>query len=59
MPPTPAAYLDHHARDATRLLQTLVRQRTVNPPGENYDGITAFLTRELESLGLKTRRFTI
>jgi succinyl-diaminopimelate desuccinylase len=58
MSPTPAAYLDRHARDATRLLQALVRQRTVNPPGENYDSITAFLARELETLGLKTRRFT-
>ena len=56
---TPAAYLDRHARDAIRLLQGLVRQRTVNPPGENYDGITAFLMRELDALGLKTRRFTM
>jgi succinyl-diaminopimelate desuccinylase len=56
---TPAAYLDLHARDATRLLQALVRRRTVNPPGENYDGITAFLAHELVALGLATRRFTL
>jgi succinyl-diaminopimelate desuccinylase len=56
---TPAAYLDRHERDAARLLQTLVRWRTVNPPGENYDGITAFLARELTAVGLATRRFTV
>jgi succinyl-diaminopimelate desuccinylase len=59
MPLTPAAYLNRHARDAVRLLQSLVRQPTVNPPGENYDGITAFLVRELNALGLATRRFAM
>jgi succinyl-diaminopimelate desuccinylase len=59
MPLTPTAYLDHHARDAARLLQALVRQRTVNPPGENYDSITAFLARELEALGLGVKRFAL
>ncbi|MGA3006249.1 MAG: ArgE/DapE family deacylase [Opitutaceae bacterium] len=56
---TPAAYLDRHARAAARLLQALVRRRTVNPPGENYDGITAFLAGELEDLGLAVRRFAL
>ncbi len=57
MPLTPAAYLDRRAHDDVRLLQTLVRLRTVNPPGENYDAITSLLARELVGLGLTTRRF--
>jgi succinyl-diaminopimelate desuccinylase len=56
---TPASYLDRHAHDDVRLLQTLVRLRTVNPPGENYDAITTLLARELAALGLTTRRFAL
>ncbi|MCX6956829.1 MAG: M20/M25/M40 family metallo-hydrolase, partial [Verrucomicrobia bacterium] len=40
-------------------LQRLVGTSTVNPPGENYDAITAELTRDLTALGLKTRRYAI
>lgn len=32
---------------------------TVNPPGENYAPITAWLTRELASVGLQTRRYAL
>ena len=40
-------------------LQRLVRIPTVNPPGENYDVITASLVNELTAAGLTTKRFTI
>jgi succinyl-diaminopimelate desuccinylase len=59
MPLTPAAYLDRHAHDEVSLLQRLVRLRTVNPPGENYDAVTALLASKLTELGLTTRRFAM
>ncbi len=40
-------------------LQQLVGVSTVNPPGENYAPITAWLVHDLEALGLKTRRYAI
>ncbi|MDE3083588.1 MAG: ArgE/DapE family deacylase [Verrucomicrobiota bacterium] len=59
MPQSPATYIEHNAHEAVRLLQNLVRLRTVNPPGENYDAITTFLARELAAVGLKARRFFV
>ena len=56
---TPAAYLDAHADDLTDLLRDLVRTPTVNPPGENYDAITARLAKELADAGLKARRVAV
>ena len=56
---SPAAYLDRHADDLTGLLRRLVTLPTVNPPGADYDAITALLTRELRSLGLIARRYTL
>ena len=56
---TPAAYIDLHAAGLLRRLQTLIGISTVNPPGENYDTITAGLTRDLTALGLKTKRYPI
>jgi succinyl-diaminopimelate desuccinylase len=56
---TPTQFIDHHPADLLRRLRTLVGISTVNPPGENYDPITAWLTQELASLGLQARRFTI
>jgi succinyl-diaminopimelate desuccinylase len=56
---TPSAYLDRHSDDLLHRLQRLVGISTVNPPGENYDAITAELTRDLTDLGLQTRRFTL
>lgn len=56
---TPASYIDRHSPDLVRRLRHLVGLSTVNPPGENYTPITAWLTRELASLGLKSRRFTL
>jgi succinyl-diaminopimelate desuccinylase len=56
---TPSAYIDAHANDLTTLLRDLVSLPTVNPPGENYDAITARLTAELAAAGLKSRRLAI
>ena len=56
---TPAAYIDAHERDLTDLLRDLVRVPTVNPPGENYDVITARLTNELAAAGLRARRVAV
>lgn len=56
---TPAAYIDSHAADLVGRLQTLIGTSTVNPPGENYEPITRYLTDELTGLGLKTKRFTV
>lgn len=55
----PSDYIDRHAADLTATLQRLVRIPTVNPPGENYDAITATLVNELTAAGLKARRFQI
>jgi succinyl-diaminopimelate desuccinylase len=56
---SPAAYLDRSAADLTALLHRLVSLPTVNPPGENYDAITALLTRELRALGLAAKRYPV
>ena len=37
----------------------MVGVSTVNPPGENYDRQTAWLTQELTDLGLRTRRYPL
>lgn len=56
---TPAAYIDRNTAGLLRRLRKLIGISTVNPPGENYDLITAGLTRELAELGLKAQRFPI
>jgi succinyl-diaminopimelate desuccinylase len=56
---TPATYIDRHSADLLRTLRHLVGISTVNPPGENYTPITAWLTHELAALGLKSKRFTL
>ena len=52
---TPAAYIDRNTAGLLRRLRKLIGISTVNPPGENYDLITAGLTRELAELGLKAQ----
>lgn len=59
MPITPAAYIDTHSADLIRRLQKLVGTSTVNPPGENYAPITAYLVNEMNAIGLKTKRLTV
>ncbi len=54
-----ADYLDSHADDLCALLRDLVHFDTTNPPGRNYDGITARLTEELRMAGLKATRLSI
>lgn len=56
---TPAVYIDQHPDELLSRLQHLVGVSTVNPPGENYAPITAWLADELQALGLRTRRYTI
>ncbi len=56
---TPARYIDRHAADLISFLQGIVRLRTVNPPGENYGGMTGLLTAALREAGLKVRRVSI
>lgn len=56
---TPSAYLDRHSDDLLALLRRLVAIDTTNPPGLDYDAITALLTREVAAAGLSARRFPI
>jgi succinyl-diaminopimelate desuccinylase len=56
---TPLQYLDRHSADLVALLQRLVRIPTVNPPGDQYEAITALLTRELRGAGVQARRIPI
>jgi succinyl-diaminopimelate desuccinylase len=56
---TPADYIRQHPHDLLGRLQQIVGIPTVNPPGENYDLITRWLTHELKALGLQTRRYAI
>jgi succinyl-diaminopimelate desuccinylase len=59
MPLSLSALIDRHHADLQGRLQQLVGISTVNPPGENYDAITAYLTNELTALGLKTTRHVL
>lgn len=56
---TPADYIQRHPGELLGRLQQLVGISTINPPGINYDLITAWLTRELAHVGLQTRRYPI
>ena len=56
---SPFDFIDRHPSDLIGRLQQLIGISTVNPPGENYDAITAWLTHELDSLGLKTKRYAV
>ncbi len=56
---TPTAYIDAHSSDLLGRLQQLVGFATVNPPGDHYNAVTAWLTHELAGLGLETKRYAI
>jgi succinyl-diaminopimelate desuccinylase len=56
---TPALYLSRHEAELVTFLQKLIRLRTVNPPGENYDACTSMLAKTLRGVGLKVRRVAI
>src|SRR5208282_2575787 len=44
----PHAFIDRNTPVLIGRLRRLVGIPTVNPPGENYDAVTGYLTRELE-----------
>ncbi|HEX3730344.1 MAG TPA: ArgE/DapE family deacylase [Opitutaceae bacterium] len=56
---SPSAFINRHPNLLLSWLRKLVRTSTVNPPGENYNEITAYLTGELALLGFEARRFSI
>lgn len=56
---TPADFIDRNSTLLLRRLQQLVRTSTVNPPGENYDTLTANLAQVVASTGLQTKRYEI
>jgi succinyl-diaminopimelate desuccinylase len=56
---TTAEFIDRHPGELLGRLQQLVGIPTVNPPGQNYDQVSSWLTHELESLGLRTRRYAV
>jgi succinyl-diaminopimelate desuccinylase len=56
---TPADYIDRHPAELLGRLRHFVGVSTVNPPGENYEQVTAWLVKELEALGIRTRRYPI
>jgi succinyl-diaminopimelate desuccinylase len=56
---TPAEFIDRHPAELLRRLRRLVGVPTVNPPGENYDSLTRWLTGETAAVGLQTRRYTV
>jgi succinyl-diaminopimelate desuccinylase len=56
---TPADYIERHPDELLDRLRQMVGVSTVNPPGENYDRQTAWLTQELTDLGLRTRRYPL
>jgi succinyl-diaminopimelate desuccinylase len=56
---TPADYIDRHSSDLLERLRRLVRIPTVNPPGEDYNLLTAWLRREMTAAGLAAKRYAI
>lgn len=56
---TSAEFIDRHPAELLRRLRRLVGFPTINPPGEHYDALTTWLTRETAALGLETKRYTV
>jgi succinyl-diaminopimelate desuccinylase len=55
----PQAFIDRNTPVLVGRLRRLVGIPTVNPPGENYDAVTGYLTRELGKIGLAAHRYPI
>jgi succinyl-diaminopimelate desuccinylase len=53
------AFIDRNTPVLLGRLKRLVGFPTVNPPGEDYEAVTGYLTRELARIGLSARRFPI
>ncbi len=56
---SPADFIERNPDELLGRLQQLVGVSTINPPGENYDAITAWLRDELEAAGLQAKRYPI
>jgi succinyl-diaminopimelate desuccinylase len=56
---SPNDFIDRSTPVLLGRLKRLVGFATVNPPGENYDAITGYLTRELTKIGLSAQRYQI
>src|SRR5271154_621088 len=55
----PQEFIDRNSPVLIGRLRRLVGIPTVNPPGENYDAVTGYLTRELGRIGLAAQRYPI
>jgi hypothetical protein len=55
----PDAFIDRNTPALLGRLRRLVGIATVNPPGENYEAVTGYLTRELGRVGLSASRYPI
>jgi succinyl-diaminopimelate desuccinylase len=55
----PHDFIDQNTPALLGRLKRLVGISTVNPPGENYDTVTGYLTRELQKVGLTAHRYQI
>jgi succinyl-diaminopimelate desuccinylase len=55
----PHDFIDQNTPALLGRLKRLVGISTVNPPGENYEAITGYLTRELQKIGLTAHRYQI
>lgn len=56
---TPSEFIDRNSPLLLRRLARLVQFPTINPPGEHYEALTAWLTRETAAVGLKAKRHTV
>jgi succinyl-diaminopimelate desuccinylase len=52
-------FIDRNAPALLGRLKRLVGFPTVNPPGEDYEAVTGYLTRELSKVGLSAHRYPI
>lgn len=52
-------FIDRNSPVLLGRLKRLVGFPTINPPGEDYEAVTGYLTRELTKVGLVARRFKI
>ena len=52
-------FIDRNAPALLGRLKRLVGFPTINPPGEDYEGVTGYLTRELSKIGLSAHRYPI
>ena len=52
-------FIDRSAPVLLGRLKRLVGFQTINPPGQDYEAVTGYLTRELEKIGLSAKRLQI